>query len=61
MALIDPVLHTFVVLNGFSTTPYGVILLGFFAAYLAGLAVERIPFTRRIIERREAAAREGGR
>ncbi|RBQ16561.1 hypothetical protein DP939_30085 [Spongiactinospora rosea] len=61
MAWIDPVMHAFVVMNGFSTTPYGLIILAFFAAYLGGLAMERIPFTRRIIERREAAAREGSR
>jgi hypothetical protein len=60
MALIDPVLHTLVIMNGYTNSPYAMILVAFLAAYLGGLAMERIPFTRRIIERREAAAREGG-
>ncbi|MCG5220715.1 hypothetical protein [Streptosporangium sp. KLBMP 9127] len=60
MAMIDPVLQTLLIMHGYTNSPYGLIMLAFLAAYLGGLVMERIPFTRRIIERREAAARESG-
>ncbi|MEU6996904.1 hypothetical protein [Nonomuraea sp. NPDC046570] len=54
MTLLDMMLHTFVTVNGLSTSPFVLILLAFAGAYLGVRAVEVIPFTRRIIERREA-------
>jgi hypothetical protein len=62
MTLIDPILHSFVMVSGFAGNPFVVLLMAAFGAYLGKLAVENIPYTRRIIERREAAAaaREGG-
>lgn len=57
MSLIDLILSSFVIVAGFTDSPYVAILVGGFAAYLGKLAVEKIPYTRRIIERREAATR----
>jgi hypothetical protein len=54
MPLLDLALHTFVALNGLATSPFVLLILAFIGAYLGGKLVEVIPFTRRIIERREA-------
>ncbi|MFF5210787.1 hypothetical protein [Streptosporangium sp. NPDC000396] len=54
MPLLDPVLNAFVIMNGFWESPWLLLIFAFGAAYLGAKAVERIPFTRRIIERREA-------
>ncbi|WP_246609750.1 hypothetical protein [Nonomuraea rhizosphaerae] len=56
MALLDSALYAFVTLNGFATSPVMLVVLAFIGAYLGGRAMEIIPFTRRIIERREAQA-----
>ncbi|MEV0146671.1 MULTISPECIES: hypothetical protein [unclassified Nonomuraea] len=58
MALLDSILYAFVTLNGMSTSPFVLIALAFVGAYLGARVVEIIPFTRRIIERRNAAANE---
>ncbi|MFC4115684.1 hypothetical protein [Nonomuraea zeae] len=56
MAMLDAVLQVFVTMNGFATSPFVLLVLAFIGAYLGSRAVEVIPFTRRIIERREAQA-----
>jgi xanthosine utilization system XapX-like protein len=58
MALLDSALYAFVTMNGWATSPFVLVLLAFIGAYLGGRAMELIPFTRRIIERREAQAAE---
>ncbi|MEU8247085.1 hypothetical protein [Nonomuraea sp. NPDC048916] len=58
MALFDSILHTFVTVNGLATNPIALLALGLAGAYLGGRVVEVIPFTRRIIERREAQLAE---
>ncbi|MER6943477.1 hypothetical protein ABZ297_33945 [Nonomuraea sp. NPDC005983] len=58
MALLDPALHAFVTLNGIATSPFMLVVLAFIGAYLGARAVEFIPFTRRILERRAQAAAE---
>lgn len=58
MTLLDASLHAFLAVNGFATSPFMLILLAFIGAYLGGRAMEVIPFTRRIIERREAQPAE---
>ncbi|SEG99568.1 hypothetical protein SAMN05444920_113164 [Nonomuraea solani] len=55
MAL-DAILHGFVTMNGLATSPIVLLVLAFIGAYLGSRVVEVIPFTRRIIERREAQA-----
>ncbi|GAA5043231.1 hypothetical protein HNP84_004387 [Thermocatellispora tengchongensis] len=60
MALYDPILQSFMLVTGFADSPFVIIALAVFGAYLGKVAVEKIPYTRRIIERREAAARESG-
>ncbi|MEV0617315.1 hypothetical protein AB0I81_28605 [Nonomuraea sp. NPDC050404] len=55
MAL-DAILHAFVTMNGLATSPFVLLVLAFIGAYLGIRAVEVIPYTRRIIERREAQA-----
>ncbi|GAA2889845.1 hypothetical protein [Nonomuraea rubra] len=55
MAL-DAFLQAFVTLNGLATSPFVLLVLAFIGAYLGSRVVEVIPFTRRIIERREAQA-----
>lgn len=55
MAL-DAILQAFVTLSGLSTSPFVLVALAFVGAYLGSRAVELIPYTRRIIERREAQA-----
>ncbi|MDA0636009.1 hypothetical protein ACQEUU_08020 [Nonomuraea sp. CA-218870] len=54
MTLLDASLHALLAVNGFATSPFLLIALAFIGAYLGGRAMELIPFTRRIIERREA-------
>lgn len=58
MALLDSALYAFVTMNGFATSPIVLVVLAFIGAYLGGRVVEVIPFTRRIIERREAQTAE---
>ncbi|SDQ85938.1 hypothetical protein [Thermostaphylospora chromogena] len=60
MSLVDVIVQSVVLISGLAGNPFVVILIGAFGAYLGKLAVENIPVTRRFIERREAAAREGG-
>ncbi|AQZ66783.1 unnamed protein product [[Actinomadura] parvosata subsp. kistnae] len=55
MAL-DAILQAFVTLNGLATSPIVLLVLAFIGAYLGSRVVEVIPYTRRIIERREAQA-----
>ncbi|MEV4801858.1 hypothetical protein AB0K18_17745 [Nonomuraea sp. NPDC049421] len=57
MAL-DAFLQAFVALNGFSSSPIVLVVLALIGAYFGGRIVEVIPFTRRIIERREAQLAE---
>ncbi|MGW0801996.1 hypothetical protein [Nonomuraea sp. NPDC002799] len=52
--MLDPMLQAFVTMNGFATSPFVLLVLAFAGAYLGSRVVELIPFTRRIIERREA-------
>ncbi|MDP9846641.1 MULTISPECIES: hypothetical protein [Streptosporangium] len=54
MPLLDTALNAFVIMNGFWASPWLLIILAVGGAYLGGRAMEWIPFTRRIIERREA-------
>ncbi|WP_433437526.1 hypothetical protein [Nonomuraea sp. CA-141351] len=56
--MLDPILQAFVTMNGFATSPFILVVLAFIGAYLGSRVVEIIPFTRRIIERREAQAAE---
>ncbi|MEV1166823.1 hypothetical protein [Nonomuraea sp. NPDC049784] len=56
--MLDPILQAFVTVNGFATSPFILVVLAFIGAYLGSRVVEIIPFTRRIIERREAQAAE---
>lgn len=56
MVLLDSILYAFVTVNGLATSPFMLVVLAFLGAYLGVRAVELIPFTRRIIERREAQA-----
>ncbi|MEV4220232.1 MULTISPECIES: hypothetical protein [unclassified Nonomuraea] len=58
MTLLDASLQALIAVNGFATSPFVLILLAFIGAYLGGRVVELIPFTRRIIERREAQLAE---
>ena len=58
MALLDSALYAFVTMNGIATSPVVLVVLAFIGAYLGVRVVEVIPFTRRIIERREAQAAE---
>ncbi|MFG1707208.1 hypothetical protein ACFLIM_28830 [Nonomuraea sp. M3C6] len=56
--MLDPLLQAFVTMNGFATSPFVLLVLAFIGAYLGSRVVEIIPFTRRIIERRETQAAE---
>ncbi|MGJ6964467.1 hypothetical protein ACSDR0_21390 [Streptosporangium sp. G11] len=60
MPLLDHALYAFVIMHGFWVSPWMMIILALGAAYLSGRAMEWIPFTRRIIERREAREAERG-
>ncbi|GAA2993932.1 hypothetical protein [Streptosporangium longisporum] len=54
MPLLDHALYAFVIMHGLWGSPWMMIVIALGAAYLGGRAMELIPFTRRIIERREA-------
>jgi hypothetical protein len=54
MPMLDTALNAFVIMNGFWASPWLLIILAVGGAYLGNRAMEWIPFTRRIIERREA-------
>ncbi|MFJ2030291.1 hypothetical protein [Streptosporangium sp. NPDC087985] len=54
MPLLDGTLNAFVIMSGFWESPWLLLIFAFGAAYLGAKAVEIIPFTRRIIERRDA-------
>ncbi|MFI6506696.1 hypothetical protein ACIBCT_03755 [Streptosporangium sp. NPDC050855] len=54
MPLLDHALYAFVIMHGLWGSPLMMIVIALGAAYLSGRAMELIPFTRRIIERREA-------
>ncbi|MFI6293232.1 hypothetical protein ACIBEJ_16705 [Nonomuraea sp. NPDC050790] len=56
--MLDPILRAYVAMMDLSTSPFVLIALAFLGAYLGAKVVEVIPFTRRIIERREAQAAE---
>ncbi|MER7501101.1 hypothetical protein [Nonomuraea pusilla] len=58
MPMLDSVLQAFVTMNGLATSPVVLLVLAFIGAYLGSRVVEIIPFTRRIIERREAQLAE---
>ena len=51
--MLDTILHAFVTMNGLATSPVMLVVLALLGAYLGAKVVEIIPFTRRIIERRE--------
>ncbi|MFG2077333.1 hypothetical protein SAMN05421874_1066 [Nonomuraea maritima] len=55
MAL-DAILQAFVTMNSLATSPFVLLVVAFIGSYLGIRAVEVIPFTRRIIERRDAQA-----
>ncbi|MED7927542.1 hypothetical protein ACI2LC_36460 [Nonomuraea wenchangensis] len=52
--MLDTMLQAFVTLNGVATSPFVLLVFAFAGAYLGMRVVEIVPFTRRIIERREA-------
>ncbi|MCK2221405.1 hypothetical protein MF672_047520 [Actinomadura sp. ATCC 31491] len=52
--MLDTMLQAFITLNGMATSPFVLLVLAFIGAYLGMRVVEVVPFTRRIIERREA-------
>ncbi|MGN9836639.1 hypothetical protein ACTMTI_00820 [Nonomuraea sp. H19] len=56
--MLELILQAFVTMNGFATSPVVLLVLAFVGAYLGSRVVEFIPFTRRIIERREAQLME---
>jgi uncharacterized membrane protein YfcA len=56
--LLDLILRAFVTMNDVATSPFVLLALAFIGAYLGSRIVELIPYTRRIIERREAQAAE---
>ncbi|GAT66540.1 hypothetical protein HS048_08635 [Planomonospora sp. ID91781] len=60
MAVLDFLLPALVMIAGFWQSPVFLVALALGAGYLGAKAVEVIPFTRRIIERREAEAAERG-
>ncbi|MEO3793883.1 hypothetical protein ABGB14_27025 [Nonomuraea sp. B10E15] len=51
-------LQALVTVNGLATSPFVLLVLAFIGAYLGSRVMEIIPFTRRIIERREARLTE---
>ncbi|MER7207155.1 hypothetical protein [Streptosporangium sp. NPDC000239] len=55
MPLLGSFLNAFVIMNGFWQSPVLLVIVALGAAYLGAKAVEYIPFTRRIIERRQAS------
>ncbi|HEX4811319.1 MAG TPA: hypothetical protein VFV66_01005 [Nonomuraea sp.] len=56
--MLDMILRAFVTMNDFSTSPFVLLALAFVGGYLGTRVVEFIPYTRRIIERREARTAE---
>ncbi|WP_165959754.1 hypothetical protein [Nonomuraea longispora] len=56
--MLDATLQALVTVNGLATSPFVLLVLAFIGAYLGTRVVEIIPFTRRIIERREARLTE---
>ncbi|WP_171055393.1 MULTISPECIES: hypothetical protein [unclassified Nonomuraea] len=56
--MLDATLQALVTVNGLATSPFVLLVLAFIGAYLGIRVVEIIPFTRRIIERREARLTE---
>ncbi|MFF0307357.1 hypothetical protein ACFYSC_08010 [Streptosporangium sp. NPDC004379] len=56
MSLLAVVLNAFVIMSGLWQSPWLLLIVAVGAAYLGAKIVEIIPFTRRIIERRERAA-----
>ncbi|MFC4010638.1 hypothetical protein ACFOY2_25650 [Nonomuraea purpurea] len=56
--MLEPILQAFITLNGLATNPVVLLVLALIGAYLGSRVVEVIPFTRRIIERREARLAE---
>ncbi|GIH89556.1 hypothetical protein ACFFMN_13830 [Planobispora siamensis] len=60
MPMLDFILPALVMIGGFWKTPVALVVIALGSAYLSGKAVEVIPFTRRIIERREAREAERG-
>ncbi|MEO3886092.1 hypothetical protein [Nonomuraea sp. B5E05] len=52
--MLDAMLQALVTVNGLATSPFVLLVLAFIGAYLGSRVMEIIPFTRRIIERREA-------
>ncbi|MFI7127574.1 hypothetical protein ACIBQ1_17885 [Nonomuraea sp. NPDC050153] len=56
--MLESILQVFVTMNGIATSPFVLLVLALIGGYLGSRAVEVIPFTRRIIERREAQAAE---
>ncbi|MGP3932447.1 hypothetical protein [Nonomuraea sp. KM88] len=57
-SLLDAMLQALVTVNGLATSPFVLLVLAFIGAYLGSRVMEIIPFTRRIIERREARLTE---
>ncbi|MEV7005638.1 hypothetical protein [Streptosporangium sp. NPDC051022] len=55
MPLLGPVLNVLVIMNGFWESPWLLVVFALGAAYMGAKIVEYIPYTRRIIERREAS------
>ncbi|MEO3831072.1 hypothetical protein [Nonomuraea sp. B10E8] len=56
--MLDAMLQALVTVNGLATSPFVLLMLAFIGAYLGSRVMEIIPFTRRIIERREARLTE---
>jgi hypothetical protein len=53
MTLLDPILQIFVMVSGLWDSPVVIVPIALGSAYFGWRIVEYIPFTRRIIERRE--------
>ncbi|MBG0827910.1 hypothetical protein HS041_09040 [Planomonospora sp. ID67723] len=54
MPMLDFILPVLVMIGGFWQSPITLVVLALGSAYMGVKAVEIIPFTRRIIEQREA-------
>jgi hypothetical protein len=52
--MLADLLHAYVTMMDFATSPIALVMLGLAGALLGAKAAETIPFTRRIIERRAA-------
>ncbi|MFI6596414.1 hypothetical protein ACIBHX_09200 [Nonomuraea sp. NPDC050536] len=52
--MLDLILRAFLTVNGLAMQPVMLVVLALLGAFMGAKAVEKIPFTRRIIERREA-------